>query len=164
MVDGLARGEAELADARLAVAAVGMGNPHAVVPVDDLDAIPFDAWGAALEVHPFFPAKTNVHFLRVHSRNRLEIRVWERGAGPTLACGTGACATLVAVLLGLSDDHAEVMLRRSFADRLAGSQRLRVDDRSGGRCVRRCVCAGSAPSRYGGPSARGACWFRFRRC
>jgi len=62
-------------------------------------------------VHPAFPAKTNVHFLQVHSRNRLEIRVWERGAGPTLACGTGACATLVAaVLLGLSDDTAEVML------------------------------------------------------
>ena len=88
-----------------------MGNPHVVVPVDDLDAIPFDTWGAALEVHPLFPAKTNVHFLRVHSRDRLEIRVWERGAGPTLACGTGACATLVAaVLLGLSDDQAEVML------------------------------------------------------
>ena len=88
-----------------------MGNPHVVVPVDDLASIPFDAWGAALEVHPAFPAKTNVHFLQVHSRNRLEIRVWERGAGPTLACGTGACATLVAaVLLGLSDDTAEVML------------------------------------------------------
>ena len=111
LVDGLPRGEAELPEARLAVAAVGMGNPHVVVPVDDLDAIPFDTWGAALEVHPLFPAKTNVHFLRVHSRDRLEIRVWERGAGPTLACGTGACATLVAaVLLGLSDDHAEVML------------------------------------------------------
>ena len=111
LVDGLARGAAEVADAQLAVAAVGMGNPHVVVPVDDLTAIPFDAWGAALEVHPFFPAKTNVHFLQVHSRNRLEIRVWERGAGPTLACGTGACATLVAaVLLGLSDEQAEVML------------------------------------------------------
>ena len=111
LVDGLPRGEAELPEASLAVAAVGMGNPHVVVPVDDLDAIPFDTWGAALEVHPLFPAKTNVHFLRVHSRDRLEIRVWERGAGPTLACGTGACATLVAaVLLGLSDDQAEVML------------------------------------------------------
>ena len=110
-VDGLPRGEADLSETRLSVAAVGMGNPHVVVPVDDLDAIPFDAWGAALEVHPLFPAKTNVHFLRVHSRDQLEIRVWERGAGPTLACGTGACATLVAaVLLGLSDDHAEVML------------------------------------------------------
>ncbi|MGB1022398.1 MAG: diaminopimelate epimerase, partial [Synechococcus sp.] len=80
-------------------------------PVDDLASIPFDAWGAALEAHPAFPAKTNVHFLQVHSRERLEIRVWERGAGPTLACGTGACATLVAaVLLGLADDCAEVVL------------------------------------------------------
>ena len=111
LVDGLARGDAEFADTRLAVAAVGMGNPHVVVPVDDLDSIPFDAWGSALEVHPLFPAKTNVHFLRVHSREKLEIRVWERGAGPTLACGTGACATLVAaVLLGLAEDHAEVLL------------------------------------------------------
>ena len=96
---------------QLNVAAVGMGNPHVVVPVDDLAAIPFETWGAALEVHPAFPAKTNVHFLQVHARDRLEIRVWERGAGPTLACGTGACATLVAaVLLGLADDKAEVML------------------------------------------------------
>jgi len=111
LVDGLARGSADLADRALEVAAVGMGNPHVVVPVEDLNAIPFDAWGAALEVHHLFPAKTNVHFLQVHARNRLEIRVWERGAGPTLACGTGACATLVAaVLLGLADDHAEVML------------------------------------------------------
>jgi len=88
-----------------------MGNPHVVVPVDDLSLIPFEEWGSALEVHPAFPAKTNVHFLKVHSRDQLEIRVWERGAGPTLACGTGACATLVAaVLLDLADDHAEVML------------------------------------------------------
>ena len=95
----------------LDVAAVGMGNPHVIVPVDDLEAIPFGRWGELLEQHPRFPAKTNVHFLKVHQRNSLEIRVWERGAGPTLACGTGACATLVAaVLLGLSDDHAEVML------------------------------------------------------
>ena len=95
----------------LEVAAVGMGNPHVIVPVDDLEAIPFEQWGDALERHPRFPAKTNVHFLKVHQRDSLEIRVWERGAGPTLACGTGACATLVAaVLLGLSDDHAEVML------------------------------------------------------
>ena len=111
LVEGLARGSVDLANRSLDVAAVGMGNPHVVVPVADLSSIPFDAWGAALEVHPLFPAKTNVHFLQVHARNRLEIRVWERGAGPTLACGTGACATLVAaVLLDLADDHAEVML------------------------------------------------------
>ena len=88
-----------------------MGNPHVVVPVPDLTSIPFDAWGAALEVDPSFPAKTNVHFLQVKGSNALEIRVWERGAGPTLACGTGACATLVAAhLLGLSEFTAEVML------------------------------------------------------
>ena len=108
---GCPQGIVVLDDAELDVAAVGMGNPHVVVPVNDLASIPFDAWGAALEVHPAFPAKTNVHFLQVHSRERLEIRVWERGAGPTLACGTGACATLVAAsLLGLAEDRAEVML------------------------------------------------------
>ncbi len=109
--DGLPQGVLLLDGEQLKVAAVGMGNPHVVVLVDDLASIPFENWGAALEVHPAFPAKTNVHFLQVHSRERLEIRVWERGAGPTLACGTGACATLVAaVLLGLADDCAEVML------------------------------------------------------
>ena len=109
--DGLPQGVLLLEGEQLKVAAVGMGNPHVVVPVDDLASIPFDAWGAALEVHPAFPAKTNVHFLQVHSREQLEIRVWERGAGPTLACGTGACATMVAaVLLGLADDCAEVVL------------------------------------------------------
>ena len=109
--DGLPQGVLLLEGEQLKVAAVGMGNPHVVVPVDDLASIPFDAWGAALEVHPAFPAKTNVHFLQVHSREQLEIRVWERGAGPTLACGTGACAALVAaVLLGLADDCAEVVL------------------------------------------------------
>jgi diaminopimelate epimerase len=88
-----------------------MGNPHVVVPVQDLQTIPFDAWGSALEVHPLFPAKTNVHFLEVIDQHTLEIRVWERGAGPTLACGTGACATLVAAtLLGLSNAEATVKL------------------------------------------------------
>ena len=108
---GLAVGELNLDGDTLALAAVGMGNPHAIVPVDDLDSIPFESWGAALECHEVFPAKTNVHFLKVHGRSQLEIRVWERGAGPTLACGTGACATLVAaVLLGLSDREATVEL------------------------------------------------------
>ena len=108
---GLPQGEIEISGTSLAVASVGMGNPHVVVPVEDLASIPFDHWGAALEVDPSFPAKTNVHFLKVHGPEALEIRVWERGAGPTLACGTGACATLVAAhLLGLSSDSAQVML------------------------------------------------------
>lgn len=108
---GLPQGEVELDGCRLALAAAGMGNPHVVVTVDDLDQIPFERWGAALEVDPLFPAKTNVHFLQVLSPSRLQIRVWERGAGPTLACGTGACATLVAAhLLGLAEATAEVLL------------------------------------------------------
>jgi len=108
---GLPQGEVVIGESTLTLAAAGMGNPHVVVPVDDLDSIPFESWGAALEVNALFPAKTNVHFLQVHSPTRLQIRVWERGAGPTLACGTGACATLVAAhLLGLAEASAEVML------------------------------------------------------
>lgn len=108
---GLPQGEIKLEGRTLQLAAVGMGNPHVVVPVQDLKAIAFDAWGSALEVNPLFPAKTNVHFLEVIDQHTLEIRVWERGAGPTLACGTGACATLVAAtLLGLSESEATVKL------------------------------------------------------
>jgi diaminopimelate epimerase len=108
---GLPQGEIDLQGSTLQLAAVGMGNPHVVVPVQDLKAIPFDAWGSALEIDPLFPAKTNVHFLEVIDQRTLEIRVWERGAGPTLACGTGACATLVAAtLLGLSESEATVKL------------------------------------------------------
>ncbi len=108
---GLPQGSIAVGDDILAVASVGMGNPHVVVPCDDLTAIPFETWGEALERCAEFPAKTNVHFLKVHGADALEIRVWERGAGPTLACGTGACATLVAAhLLNLCDHTAQVML------------------------------------------------------
>ena len=108
---GLPQGEIDLNGTILQVAAVGMGNPHVVVPVENLSTIAFEDWGSKLEVHPAFPAKTNVHFLQVIDRCTLEIRVWERGAGPTLACGTGACATLVAATcLGLSDAEATVKL------------------------------------------------------
>ena len=108
---GLPQGEIDLQGSTLQLAAVGMGNPHVVVPVQDLKSIPFDAWGSALEIDPLFPAKTNVHFLEVIDQRTLEIRVWARGAGPPLACGTGACATLVAAtLLGLSESKATVKL------------------------------------------------------
>jgi diaminopimelate epimerase len=92
---GLPQGELEVGGQRLAVAAAGMGNPHVVIPVEDVTAIDLATLGAALEVHPAFPARTNVHFVQVVSPTQLVMRVWERGAGPTLACGTGACATLV---------------------------------------------------------------------
>ena len=108
---GLPQGTLEVAGQQLAVAAAGMGNPHVVIPVPDVAAVDLDMLGAALEVHPVFPAKTNVHFVQVLSPTHLVMRVWERGAGPTLACGTGACATLVAChRLGLAERRARLDL------------------------------------------------------
>lgn len=92
--------------------AVSMGNPHCVIYVDD--AVNFDlaTWGPKLEVHPVFPKKVNVEFATVKDRGTVDMRVWERGAGPTLACGTGACATLVSsVLNGLTDRSASIRLK-----------------------------------------------------
>ncbi len=108
---GLPQGELEVEGERWQVAAAGMGNPHVVIPVADGAAVDLERFGAALEVHPAFPARTNVHFVQVLSPTHLVMRVWERGAGPTLACGTGACATLVACrLLGLAEASARVDL------------------------------------------------------
>ena len=108
---GLPQGEVEVHGLRLKVAAAGMGNPHVVIPVEDVSAVDLEGLGAALEVHPAFPARTNVHFVQALHPEHLVMRVWERGAGPTLACGTGACATLVAChLLGLSQRRARLDL------------------------------------------------------
>ena len=82
-----------------AVTTVSMGNPHAVIFVDDMAAVDLEAQGRAVEMHPRFPEKTNVEFVQVISDSELRMRVWERGAGVTLACGTGACASLVAAHL-----------------------------------------------------------------
>ncbi len=81
------------------VTAVSMGNPHCVVFVRDAGEVPLSLWGPGLESHPAFPGKTNVEFVQVLSREEIVMRVWERGAGPTLACGTGACAAVVACVL-----------------------------------------------------------------
>lgn len=86
------------------VTCVSMGNPHAIIWVDDLDAAPVTTLGPMVETHPAFPAKTNVGFAQVLGADadgveRIRLRVWERGVGETLACGTGACATLVAAAL-----------------------------------------------------------------
>jgi diaminopimelate epimerase len=75
--------------------AVSMGNPHAVAVVADVAAVPLATWGPFVEHHPVFPARTNVEFVEILGRQEAVMRVWERGAGPTQACGTGACATLV---------------------------------------------------------------------
>lgn len=90
---------------------VSMGNPHAVFFVDDVTAIDLDAVGPGLEHHPLFPERTNVEIVQVLGPETLRMRVWERGAGITQACGTGACATLVAAARrGLTGRKAEVVL------------------------------------------------------
>jgi diaminopimelate epimerase len=78
------------------VTCVSMGNPHAVVFVDDAESYPVEEVGPLVECHPFFPKRTNVEFVQVMDPGRLRMRVWERGAGITMACGTGACAAVVA--------------------------------------------------------------------
>jgi diaminopimelate epimerase len=78
------------------VTCVSMGNPHCVVFVDDVASLPVETLGPRFERHPFFPRHVNTEFVRVDGRERLTMRVWERGAGETMACGTGACAVAVA--------------------------------------------------------------------
>lgn len=86
-------------DKKWLVNAVSMGNPHLVVFVDDLEKdIDFEVDGPALESNEYFPANTNVEFVQVLSDGHLKMKVWERGAGPTLACGTGACALVIAAI------------------------------------------------------------------
>jgi diaminopimelate epimerase len=87
----------------LLLTAASMGNPHIVAYVDDVDAFPVEAVGAALEKHAVFPRKVNVHFVQVIGPGEVKMRTWERGSGITLACGTGACSVCVAgVLTGKS--------------------------------------------------------------
>ena len=93
------------------ITCVSMGNPHAVIFVRDPEVIDLPVLGPLLEHHPLFPRRTNIEFVRTISRDVLQMRVWERGAGETLACGTGACAALVAsVLNGQSNRHVQMKL------------------------------------------------------
>lgn len=93
------------------ITAVSMGNPHCIIYRDDLSLVPLADWGPQIETHASFPEKTNVEFVQVLNDEELEAVVWERGAGITLACGTGACAVLVAsVLSGKSKPKATVRL------------------------------------------------------
>ena len=108
---GIPEGLIEAAGESFQVGAAGMGNPHMVIPVADVEQVDLERFGAALELHPSFPAKTNVHFVQALSPSHLVMRVWERGAGPTLACGTGACATLVVChRLGIAGRRARLDL------------------------------------------------------
>ncbi len=81
------------------VTTVSMGNPHCMIFVNDVDQIPLAEIGVLFEHHPVFPKRTNTEFVEVVNRGYVKMRVWERGAGATLACGTGACATVVAGVL-----------------------------------------------------------------
>lgn len=90
---------------------VSMGNPHCVVFVEDAENFPIFEIGHSFEIHEKFPHKTNTEFVQVLDRQHLRMRVWERGAAVTLACGTGSCATLTAAVLNdLADRRAEIQL------------------------------------------------------
>jgi diaminopimelate epimerase len=88
-----------------------MGNPHAVIFLDTLDGFAWERYGPRISTHSLFPAGTNVHFVEQTGPNEVRVKVWERGAGPTLACGTGACAiTVVAASLGKTGRKVRVNL------------------------------------------------------
>lgn len=90
---------------------VSMGNPHAVVFMDEVEGLPLEKMGPLFENHVRFPKRINTEFVKVLDENTVEMRVWERGTGETLACGTGACATVVAcVLNGLTKEQVTVKL------------------------------------------------------
>lgn len=94
------------------ITGVSMGNPHAVTFVNNTDAIEIEHLGPMFEHHPLFPKRINTEFAQIVDNKTIKMRVWERGAGETLACGTGACATLVAAnLSGLVGDEADLLLR-----------------------------------------------------
>lgn len=104
---------------------VSMGNPHAVIFLEEeVGQLPLEQMGPKFENHPRFPKRINTEFARILDRKNIEMRVWERGSGETMACGTGACATAVAAILnGLTDEDVTVHLRggdlRIFWDRAA---------------------------------------------
>ncbi len=96
--------ELTVLDRSFQITCVSMGNPHCVIYVEDLDNFPLEKYGPAIENHPLFPNRTNVEFVEIVSFSEVRQRTWERGAGETLACGTGASAVAVAgVLTGRSD-------------------------------------------------------------
>lgn len=94
------------------VSALSMGNPHAVQVVENVDTAPVITQGPLIEHHPRFPRRVNAGFMQIINPNRIKLRVYERGAGETLSCGTGACAAAVAGMMrGLLDSHVDVETR-----------------------------------------------------
>jgi diaminopimelate epimerase len=104
--------EVQLDSEHIRFSALSMGNPHAVIVVDDLSNAPVLALGAAMETHPIFPEKANIGFMQVNSRTDIDLRVFERGSGETIACGSGTCAAAVAgIMQGLLDSKVTAHLR-----------------------------------------------------
>jgi len=102
----------EVGGATVEITAVSMGNPHAVQLVPDVDAAPVPAQGPLIEHHARFPQRVNAGYMQVEDRGRIRLRVYERGAGETLACGTGACAAVAAgIRRGLLDARVRVSTR-----------------------------------------------------
>lgn len=101
----------DVAGAEYQISAVSMGNPHGVLVVENVDTAPVETLGPALESHPRFPERVNVGFMQVLNRGEIRLRVYERGSGETLACGSGACGAVVAgILRGLLDAQVNVHL------------------------------------------------------
>ena len=99
-------------EARIKIGAVSMGNPHAVQIVADIEAAPVISQGPLIENHALFPERANAGYMQVTDRHNIRLRVWERGAGETLACGTGACAAVVTgITWGLLDSPVCVHTR-----------------------------------------------------
>jgi len=105
------------AEAEVTLSAASMGNPHAVIVVEDVETAPVEHLGPQIETHPAFPARTNVEFIEIVSRTHIRQRTWERGVGETLACGSGACAVgVVSMLRGVVDPEVRVELRGGDLD------------------------------------------------
>ncbi|MDE6299601.1 MAG: diaminopimelate epimerase, partial [Muribaculaceae bacterium] len=112
-------------DTEFKVTAVGMGNPHGIIFVDEITDRHVFHYGPLLEIDPIWPEKANIEFIKVIDRKHLQMRVWERGSGETLACGTGACASAVAAYMnGLADPEVDVAL-------LGGTLHIRYDVETG---------------------------------
>ncbi|MEW6003607.1 MAG: diaminopimelate epimerase, partial [Nitrospirota bacterium] len=101
----------KIEDRLFKITCVSMGNPHTIIFVDDLSDFPVTYYGSEIENHPIFPQRTNVEFIEILNPQEMRMRVWERGSGETLACGTGASAAVVAAnIKGLTDKRVTVHL------------------------------------------------------
>lgn len=99
------------------ITCVSMGNPHCVIFLNEVETLPIEKIGPQFENHPIFPERVNTEFIQVIHRNELRMRVWERGSGETWACGTGACAAVVAAVLnGFCDEGADVTVHLNGGD------------------------------------------------